>query len=66
MSAPSHRLYVASFLLESEAVLYTASALVGAAAALTWTAQGNYLTLVSAKSNMTRNSGLFWAIFMCR
>ena len=30
------------------------------------TGQGNYLTLNSDGSNISRNSGVFWAVFQCR
>lgn len=43
--------------------MYVASVVVGAGAATAWTAQGNYLTLCSSSETISRNSGLFWALF---
>lgn len=43
--------------------MYFASVVVGAGAATAWTAQGNYLTLCSSSETISRNSGLFWALF---
>jgi len=57
--------FVASFLWPQTWLLYLMSVLVGAGAALIWTAQGNYLTLVSDEATITRNSGVFWAMLQC-
>jgi len=57
--------FVASFLWPATWLLYVMSVLVGAGAALIWTAQGNYLTLVSSQATMSRNSGVFWAMLQC-
>lgn len=56
--------YVSIFLYLSTStwLLYAASALVGAGAAVTWTSQGNFLTLNSSPTTMTRNTGIFWAL----
>ncbi|XP_046439312.1 UNC93-like protein MFSD11 [Daphnia pulex] len=60
-----YSLYIGSFFLQQSWALYTCSALLGFGAALIWTGQGNYLTLNSDGSNISRNSGVFWAVFQC-
>lgn len=55
--------FIATFLWPSTNLLYIASALVGVGAALIWTGHGQYLTENSDVETMTRNAGLFWAIF---
>ena len=61
-----HRHFIVSFLWPSNAWLYIASVLVGLGAAVIWTGQGNYLTIMSEPENMSRNSGIFWAQLQCR
>lgn len=39
-----------------------ASAVLGVGAALIWTGQGTYLSKCSNPSNISRNSGVFWAL----
>lgn len=58
----TYGLFIASFLWPQTWLLYTASILVGAGAALIWTGQGNYLTLMSDQETISRNSGIFWAM----
>ncbi|XP_015781388.1 UNC93-like protein MFSD11 isoform X2 [Tetranychus urticae] len=41
-----------------------ASLLLGFANAVTWTAQGNYLAMVSDEKSITRNTGILWTISM--
>lgn len=55
-------LFIASFLYPRTELLYTGSALLGVAAAVIWTAQGNYLSLNSNATTSGRNSGIFWAL----
>ncbi|KAK3851429.1 hypothetical protein Pcinc_041918 [Petrolisthes cinctipes] len=55
-------LFIIGFLWPHTAILYSTSALVGAGAALIWTGQGNYLTLMSTQKTISRNSGVFWAM----
>jgi hypothetical protein len=45
---------------------YTASILIGIGAATLWTAQGAFLTLNSNHLTISRNTGIFWALFQCR
>jgi hypothetical protein len=45
---------------------YVVSILVGIGAAVIWTAQGVYLTANSDDSTISRNSGVFWALFQVR
>ncbi|XP_012538771.1 UNC93-like protein MFSD11 [Monomorium pharaonis] len=56
-------LFIASFLYPHEALLYVMSAVVGMGAALIWTGHGQYLTENSNNETMSRNAGMFWAIF---
>ena len=55
--------FIATFLWPQTVLLYTASAVIGVGAALMWTGHGQYLTENSDPDTMSRNSGLFWAIF---
>jgi hypothetical protein len=59
-------LFIASFLWPHTWLLYLVSVVVGLGAALIWTGQGNYLTLMSDDATITRNSGIFWAMLQCR
>lgn len=45
---------------------YVVSILVGIGAAIIWTAQGVYLTSNSDDASISRNSGIFWALFQVR
>ncbi|KAJ8683273.1 hypothetical protein QAD02_019065 [Eretmocerus hayati] len=56
-------LFIATFLYPRTELLYIASVLVGIGAALAWTGHGLFLTINSDEETMSRNSGLFWAIF---
>lgn len=51
-----------SFLWPKTWLLYAASAVLGAGAAITWTGQGMYLSKSSDPTTISRNSGLFWAM----
>ncbi|OXU29921.1 hypothetical protein TSAR_004384 [Trichomalopsis sarcophagae] len=55
--------FIATFLYPRTELLYTASVIVGLGAALAWTGHGLFLTVNSDGDTMSRNSGLFWAIF---
>ncbi|XP_041076722.1 UNC93-like protein MFSD11 [Polyodon spathula] len=54
--------YIAVFIYPLTWSFYTASVLVGIAAAVLWTAQGNVLTINSTDTTIGRNSGIFWAL----
>uniref|UniRef100_A0A1A8KX14 Major facilitator superfamily domain containing 11 n=1 Tax=Nothobranchius kuhntae TaxID=321403 RepID=A0A1A8KX14_NOTKU len=54
--------YIAVFINPFTWSFYTASVLVGVAAAVLWTAQGNVLTINSTDSTIGRNSGIFWSL----
>lgn len=54
--------FIMTFIWPKTWMLYTASGVIGAGAALIWTGQGNYLTLNSTKATISRNSGIFWAL----
>lgn len=56
-------LFIASFFWPNDALLYFMSAVVGIGAALIWTGHGQYLTENSTNETMSRNAGIFWAIF---
>ena len=57
-----YSLYIAQIIYPNVYLLYGGSILIGTGAAVIWTAQGNFLTLNSDPSTMTRNSGVFWAM----
>uniref|UniRef100_A0A4W5KQQ2 UNC93-like protein MFSD11 n=1 Tax=Hucho hucho TaxID=62062 RepID=A0A4W5KQQ2_9TELE len=54
--------YIAMFIHPFTWSFYTASVVVGIAAAILWTAQGNLLTINSTDATIGRNSGIFWAL----
>ncbi|XP_042360472.1 UNC93-like protein MFSD11 [Plectropomus leopardus] len=54
--------YIAMFIYPYTWSFYTASVLVGIAAAVLWTAQGNVLAINSTDTTIGRNSGIFWAL----
>jgi Ion channel regulatory protein UNC-93 len=45
---------------------YVVSILVGMGGAVLWTAQGVFLSENSDDSTLSRNSGIFWALFQAR
>ncbi|XP_034187756.1 UNC93-like protein MFSD11 [Osmia lignaria lignaria] len=55
--------FIGTFLWPQDALLYSASAILGLGAALIWTGHGQYLTENSDSETMSRNAGIFWAIF---
>lgn len=55
-----------SFLWPKTWLLYAASTILGMGAALIWTGQGTYLSNCSNSSNISRNSGIFWAMLQTR
>lgn len=61
-----HRIFIGGFLWPHTVILYLTSVLIGVGAALIWTGQGNYLTLMSTQKTMSRNSGIFWAMLQTR
>lgn len=56
-------LFIVSFAWPSMELLYSASAVLGVGAAFMWTGHGQYLTENSERETMSRNAGVFWAIF---
>ncbi|EFN87369.1 UNC93-like protein MFSD11 [Harpegnathos saltator] len=56
-------LFIASFFCPNDGLLYGMSAILGIGAALIWTGHGQYLTENSDSETMSRNAGIFWAIF---
>lgn len=56
-------LFIASFFYPKSGLLYGMSTLLGIGAALIWTGHGQYLTENSDIDTMSRNAGIFWAIF---
>lgn len=58
-------LFIGSFLWPQTVLLYAASCILGLGAALIWTGHGHYLTKCSNSETMSRNAGIFWAIFQC-
>uniref|UniRef100_A0A336MQ22 UNC93-like protein MFSD11 n=1 Tax=Culicoides sonorensis TaxID=179676 RepID=A0A336MQ22_CULSO len=63
IGAVTYCFFVTSFLFPSTWLLYLSSAILGIGAALIWTGQGNYLSKCSDPSTISRNSGIFWAMF---
>lgn len=55
-----------TFLHPETWLLYAGSALLGTGAALIWTGQGIYLSRCSTSANISRNSGIFWAMLQTR
>lgn len=55
-----------TFLFPKTWLLYAASCMLGAGAAIIWTGQGNYLTVNSDAATISRNSGVFWAMLQTR
>ncbi|KAM7296929.1 UNC93-like protein MFSD11 [Ixodes scapularis] len=58
-------IFIAQFLVPVTWGLYAASVAIGFGAALIWTGQGNFLTINSNSTTMSRNSGIFWAMLQC-
>ncbi|XP_070970293.1 UNC93-like protein MFSD11 [Oncorhynchus clarkii lewisi] len=54
--------YIATFIKPFTWSFYTASVVVGIAAAILWTAQGNLLTINSTDATIGRNYGIFWSL----
>lgn len=59
-------LFIISFLFPQTWLLYAVSAVVGVGAAVIWTGQGNFLSRCSDSTNISRNSGIFWALLQAR
>uniref|UniRef100_A0A1A9Z715 UNC93-like protein MFSD11 n=1 Tax=Glossina pallidipes TaxID=7398 RepID=A0A1A9Z715_GLOPL len=57
--------FMLTFLYPMTWLLYTASALLGFGAAILWTGQGALLARCSNPDNISRNSGIFWALLQC-
>ncbi|XP_037834613.1 UNC93-like protein MFSD11 isoform X2 [Kryptolebias marmoratus] len=57
--------YVAVFITPATWSFYLTSVLIGAGAALLWTAQGLFLVENSEASTINRNTGMFWALLQC-
>ena len=66
VGAAIYLLFILQFLKPMTWALYLGSVLVGIAAAMLWTAQGNFLTINSDSDTVARNSGIFWALLQCR
>lgn len=66
LSATFYLTWVASFLFPRDWLLYLTSAFNGLAAAVLWTAQGSYLSLISNSDDATTNSCVFWALLQCK
>lgn len=58
--------FMVSFLFPKTWLLYVSSGILGIGAALIWTGQGSYLSRCSNESNISRNSGIFWAMLQAR
>jgi len=58
-------LFIISFLKPMNWSLYLGSVVVGLAAPIIWTAQGNFLTINSPGNTGGRNAGIFWGLLQC-
>ncbi|XP_013101783.1 UNC93-like protein MFSD11 [Stomoxys calcitrans] len=65
VGALTYTFFMVTFLFPRTWLLYVASALLGAGAAITWTGQGSFLARCSDSGNISRNSGIFWALLQC-
>ncbi|XP_075147803.1 UNC93-like protein MFSD11 [Haematobia irritans] len=65
VGALTYMFFMVTFLFPSTWLLYVASALLGGGAAITWTGQGSFLARCSDAANISRNSGIFWALLQC-
>lgn len=65
VGAITYNIFIAQFLVPVTWGLYAASVAIGVGAALIWTGQGNFLTINSNSTTMSRNSGIFWAMLQC-
>merc|ERR1719431_371090 len=63
VSSLGYVFYILQLLVLNDVLLYVASIVLGLASALFWTAQGNFLALNSTATTISRNSGIFWAVF---
>ncbi|CAF3836713.1 unnamed protein product, partial [Rotaria sp. Silwood1] len=63
LGGTTYFLYVLSFIYPMTWSYYIVSVLVGIGAAVLWTAQGVYLANNSNEITISRNSGIFWALF---
>ncbi|XP_077526950.1 UNC93-like protein MFSD11 isoform X3 [Haemaphysalis longicornis] len=63
--AVTYNIFIAQFLFPVTWGLYAASVAIGVGAAMIWTGQGNFLTINSDSTTMSRNSGIFWAMLQC-
>lgn len=61
--AVAYCLFMISFLWPKTWLLYSVSAILGVGAAIIWTAQGAFLSSCSDEKTISRNSGVFWAMF---
>ncbi|XP_066544958.1 UNC93-like protein MFSD11 isoform X2 [Amia ocellicauda] len=57
--------YIAVFILPATWSFYLTSFLIGLAAAMLWTAQGNFLVLNSDATTINKNTGMFWVLLQC-
>lgn len=62
LGAITYCFFILTFLWPQTWLLYVASGILGAGAALIWTGQGMYLSKCSDESTISRNSGIFWAM----
>jgi len=63
LGAITYAFFTAQLLVLQTETLYFAAVVVGIGSGMLWTAQGNILALNSDKETITRNSGIFWALF---
>lgn len=61
VGASTYAIYIAAYIYPNTVILYLCSALVGAGAAVLWTAQGAFISDNSTESTRQKNAGIFWA-----
>jgi len=64
LAAFTYLFNTAQYLHLNQYSVYISSVILGLGAPVIWTAQGTFLTQNSEPDTITRNSGIFWAIFM--
>ncbi|CAL8285697.1 unnamed protein product [Boreogadus saida] len=65
ISGTLYSCYIAVFIVPTTWSFYLTSVIVGAGAAMLWTAQSHFLVENSDASTINRNTGMFWGLLQC-